>query len=50
MPDRIHVPEDAPFTPEQREWLNRFFNQMFAGAPAGAAAVEDGPAVPVTIA
>ncbi|NIP97229.1 MAG: sulfite reductase subunit alpha [Akkermansiaceae bacterium] len=51
MPNRIHVPDDAPFTPEQREWLNRFFEQMFAGtAPAeGAPAVEDGPAIPVTI-
>jgi len=28
MPDRIHVPDDAPFTPERHDWLNRFFNQM----------------------
>ena len=49
MPDRIHVPDDAPFSPEQREWLNRFFEQMFAGESANGGAAEDGPAIPVTI-
>ncbi len=49
MPDRIHVPDDAPFTPEQREWLNRFFDQMLAASGEGAAPADDGPAVPVTI-
>ena len=48
MPDRIHVPEDAPFSREQREWLNHFFNQVFAAETATAAA-PDGPAMPVTI-
>ena len=48
MPDRIHVPDDAPFTPEQRDWLNRYFNQMFANGPVGVPA-DDGPALPVTI-
>ncbi|MEM9081298.1 MAG: flavodoxin domain-containing protein [Verrucomicrobiota bacterium] len=41
------VPESAPFSPEQRAWLNEFFTQQFAGA--GAPAVASGPAVPVTI-
>lgn len=49
MPDRIHVPDNAPFTPEQREWLNTFFDKMFAGTPAAPAPAEDGPALPVTI-
>ena len=49
MPDRIHVPEDAPFSPEQREWLNSFFNQMFTGDAVAAGRAEDGPAIPVTI-
>lgn len=50
MPDRIYVPDDAPFTPEQREWLNRFFAQTLAGLPAaGGASPASGPAIPVTI-
>ena len=42
------VPDDAPFTADQRAWLNTFFAQAFAnqGAVAPAAAV---PAVPVSI-
>lgn len=36
------IPEDAPFTPEQRAWLNDFLGKFFAGAPSG-------PAVPVTV-
>ncbi len=48
MPDRILVPEDAPFTAEQREWLGGFLSEMLSGA-AGAASEQDGPALPVTI-
>lgn len=42
------VPDDAPFTPEQRAWLNEFFTKNFAslGQTAPPAA---GPAVPVTV-
>lgn len=48
MPDRIHVPDDAPFTPEQRDWLNRFFSQMLPDT-SRSIPEEDGPALPVTI-
>ncbi len=48
MPERILVPEDAPFTAEQREWLGGFLSEMLSGA-AGAASEQDGPALPVTI-
>lgn len=48
MAGPIYVPENAPFTPEQREWLNDFFEKVLAGG-AAPAAIADGPAVPVTI-
>lgn len=48
MPDRILVPEDAPFTAEQREWLGGFLSEMLSGA-AGGVSEQDGPALPVTI-
>jgi sulfite reductase (NADPH) flavoprotein alpha-component len=41
------VPDDAPFTPEQRAWLNQFFAANFS--PAGGAAISAGPPVPVTV-
>ena len=47
MAGPIFVPENAPFSAEQREWLNDFFAKQMAGGGAPAAA--DGPAVPVTI-
>jgi len=44
------VPDSAPFSPEQRDWLNNFFsmhlNGQAAGASASAAPVEK---VPITI-
>ncbi|MBV9462982.1 MAG: 4Fe-4S dicluster domain-containing protein [Verrucomicrobiae bacterium] len=37
-PKGITIPEDAPFTPEQREWLGKFLSQIGASAsPARAA-------------
>ena len=48
MPDRILVPEDAPFTAEQREWLGGFLSKMLSST-TGAASEQDGPALPVTI-
>ena len=48
MPDRILVPEDAPFTAEQREWLGGFLSEMLSST-TGAASEQDGPALPVTI-
>lgn len=39
----IVIPDDAPFTPEQRVWLNDFLGKLLSGgAPSG-------PAVPVTV-
>lgn len=33
------VPDNAPFTPEQRAWLNGFLAGMFSSAPVGSPAV-----------
>jgi len=41
----ITIPDDAPFTPEQRAWLGGFLAQLLSGATA----TESGPAVPVTV-
>lgn len=46
------IPDTAPFSPEQRAWLNGFFSGMFSRAPAAAAAAAPSatPAlIPVTI-
>ena len=42
------VPDSAPFSPEQREWLNSFFALHLSGQPAGGAAPA-APAVKVPI-
>lgn len=34
-----HIPESAPFTPEQRAWLNGFLAGLFSQVPAGSAPV-----------
>jgi sulfite reductase (NADPH) flavoprotein alpha-component len=47
MTNQIQIPSDAPFTPEQRQWLGEFLGKMLsqnAAAPAFA-----GAAVPVTV-
>lgn len=46
MTSPIVIPDDAPFTPEQRVWLSGFLGKLLAGGTADAAT---GPAVPVTI-
>lgn len=47
MSSFIQIPEDAPFSPEQRAWLGQFLSNLLAGvAPAP---VASGPAVPVTV-
>jgi sulfite reductase (NADPH) flavoprotein alpha-component len=43
----IQIPDDAPFTAEQRVWLGQFLSNVLAGAATPA--VPSGPAVPVTI-
>ncbi|MBK1833456.1 diflavin oxidoreductase [Roseibacillus ishigakijimensis] len=48
MAGPLFVPENAPFSPEQRAWLNDFFAKQLA-AGGGAPAADSGPAVPVTI-
>ncbi|MEP4079922.1 diflavin oxidoreductase [Haloferula sp.] len=43
----IQLPEDAPFTPEQRAWLEEFLTKALAGAAEAPAPA--GPTVPVTV-
>ncbi len=40
----IIVPDDAPFSPEQRAWLQKFLSQVSVGAPAKAAPTPAGEA------
>ncbi|MFD2255566.1 sulfite reductase subunit alpha [Luteolibacter algae] len=47
MASPIQIPDNAPFSPEQRQWLSEFLGQMLAQAPG--AAQPAGPAVPVTV-
>ena len=47
MSSQILVPESAPFTPEQRAWLNDFFAKNYLGGASPAA--DSGPVIPVTI-
>lgn len=42
----IQIPHDAPFTAEQRAWLNDFLSKALA---PGGQVVESGPAIPVTV-
>ena len=46
MASKITIPDDAPFTPEQRAWLGDFLAKLVANGPAP---IESGPTVPVTI-
>jgi len=46
MASPIKIPDDAPFTPEQRVWLGQFLAKLVT---SGTPAVASGPAVPVTI-
>ena len=43
----IQLPHDAPFTPEQRAWLNDFLSKALAAGPSGPPVVI--PTVPVTV-
>jgi sulfite reductase (NADPH) flavoprotein alpha-component len=47
MSSFIQIPEDAPFSTEQRVWLGQFLSNLLSGAAAASA--PSGPAVPVTI-
>ncbi|MEP2776924.1 MAG: sulfite reductase subunit alpha [Luteolibacter sp.] len=46
MASPIKIPDNAPFSPEQRQWLSDFLGTMLSSAPSGAPA---GPSVPVTV-
>lgn len=46
MLDQIQIPENAPFSPAQREWLENYLAQVLSGQGAAPAS---GPLVPVTI-
>ncbi|MEO0511195.1 MAG: assimilatory sulfite reductase (NADPH) flavoprotein subunit [Verrucomicrobiota bacterium] len=43
------IPDNAPFSTEQRAWLNGFLAGMFSQQPAGGAAAAAAPAVKATV-
>ncbi|QTN32771.1 flavodoxin domain-containing protein [Akkermansiaceae bacterium] len=47
MVSPLQLPDDAPFTPEQRQWLGSYIAQLLA--QASGAPQPPGPAVPVTV-
>jgi sulfite reductase (NADPH) flavoprotein alpha-component len=47
MASSIQIPDNAPFTPEQRQWLGEFLGNILSQSPA--AFQPSGPAVPVTV-
>lgn len=47
MASPIQIPDNAPFTPEQRQWLSDFLGTILSQAPSANQA--SGPAVPVTV-
>jgi sulfite reductase (NADPH) flavoprotein alpha-component len=47
MASSIQIPDNAPFTTEQRQWLGEFIGKMLA--QAAGVPVPAGPAVPVTV-
>ncbi len=47
MVSPIQIPDNAPFSPEQRQWLGEFLGNLLTQAPGAAKAA--GPAVPVTV-
>ncbi len=47
MASSIQIPDTAPFTPEQRLWLNEFLGSILS--QASTASPSAGPAVPVTV-
>jgi len=47
MASPIQIPDSAPFSPEQRQWLSEFLGTILAHVPGAPQAA--GPAVPVTV-
>lgn len=48
MVSPIKIPDNAPFTPEQRQWLGEFLGTMLLSASGGAPTTSH-PSVPVTV-
>jgi sulfite reductase (NADPH) flavoprotein alpha-component len=44
-----YIPDNAPFTPEQRGWLNGFLAGLYSVAPVAAAAVDPPPSLKIAI-
>jgi sulfite reductase (NADPH) flavoprotein alpha-component len=47
MASSIQIPNNAPFTPEQRQWLGEFLGNILS--QSSAASHSAGPAVPLTV-
>jgi len=43
------IPENAPFTPEQRSWLNGFLAGMYSSSPAGTPAADPLPSLKIAV-
>jgi len=43
------IPENAPFTPEQRSWLNGFLAGIYSSAPAGTPAADPLPSLKIAV-
>lgn len=43
------IPDNAPFTPEQRSWLNGFLAGLYSVAPAGSAVADPPPSLKVAV-
>jgi sulfite reductase (NADPH) flavoprotein alpha-component len=44
-----YIPDNAPFTPEQRGWLNGFLAGLYSVVPAAAAAIDPPPSLKIAI-
>ena len=43
------IPDNAPFTREQRSWLNGFLAGIYSSAPAGAPAADPPPSLKIAV-
>src|SRR6478609_5374890 len=43
------IPDNAPFTPEQRNWLNGFLAGIYSTAPARTAAADPPPSLKIAV-
>ncbi|HTF61794.1 MAG TPA: sulfite reductase subunit alpha [Edaphobacter sp.] len=49
MPNVPFIPDNAPFTPEQRSWLNGFLAGLYSTAPAAGPAADPPPSLKIAI-